>query len=87
MDIFKTFDEYLAQSQAQIPIISFILNLIFTGLLALILRQVYIRYGNTLSNRRLFSRTLLMISMTTMLIRMAVMGALPQLQPGRLLTL
>ena len=76
MDIFKTFDEYLAQSQAQIPIIGFILNLMFTAVLALILRQVYIRYGDTLSNRRLFSRTLLMISMTTMLIITIVKSSL-----------
>ena len=39
MDIFKTFDEFLVQSQAQIPIINFILNLIFTAILALILKR------------------------------------------------
>ena len=76
MDIFKTFEEYLAQSQAQIPIIGFILNLIFSGALAIILQQVYIRYGNTLSNRRLFSKTLLMIAMTTMLIITIVKSSL-----------
>ena len=76
MDIFKTFDEFLVQSQAQIPIINFILNLIFTAILALILKQVYIIYGNTLSNRRLFSQNFLMIAMTTMLIITIVKSSL-----------
>ena len=76
MEIFNTFEEYLAQSRVQIPIIGFILNLIFTGLLALILKQVYIRYGSTLSNRRLFGNNFLMIAMTTMLIITIVKSSL-----------
>ena len=76
MDIFNTFEEYLAQSRVQIPIIGFILNLIFTGLLALILKQVYIKYGSTLSNRRLFGNNFLMIAMTTMLIITVVKSSL-----------
>ena len=76
MDIFNTFEEYLAQSKIQIPIIGFILNLIFTGVLALILKHVYIRYGNTLSNRGSFSNNFLMIAMTTMLIITVVKSSL-----------
>ena len=76
MDVFKTFEEYLTHSRAQIPIIGFILNLIFTGVLALILKHVYIRYGNTLSNRGSFSNNFLMIAMTTMLIISVVKSSL-----------
>lgn len=76
MDIFQTFEEYLSQSGAQIPKIWFILNLIFSGIMALILKQVYIRYGNTLSNRRLFGNNFLMIAMTTMLIITIVKSSL-----------
>jgi len=76
MDMFKTFEEYLTHSRAQIPIIGFILNLIFTGVLALILKHVYIRYGNTLYNRGSFSNNFLMIAMTTMLIISVVKSSL-----------
>ena len=76
MEMFQTFEEYLAQSSVSIPLVSFILNLIFTGVLTLILRQVYIRYGNTLSNRKLFGRNFLMIGMTTMLIITIVKSSL-----------
>lgn len=76
MDIFQTFEEYLAQSSASIPLLSFIFNLIFTCILAFILRAVYVRYGNTLSNRKLFGRNFIIIAMTTMLIITVVKSSL-----------
>jgi len=76
MDIIKTFEEYLTQSSAQIPIIGYILNLILTGVSALILKHVYIRYSNTLSNRRLFGNNFILIAMTTMLIITIVKSSL-----------
>jgi len=68
MDMFQTFEEFLVASSVRIPMLWFSLNLIFTGTLAFILKQVYIKYGNTLSNRKSFSNNFLMIAMTTMLI-------------------
>ena len=76
MDLFKTFEEYLVQSSVRIPISWFILNLIFTAILTIILRQIYIKYGNTLSNRKSFGRNFLMIGMTTMLIITIVKSSL-----------
>ena len=76
MGIIQTFEEYLAQSSASIPLLSFIFNLIFTWILASILRFVYIRYGNTLSNRKLFGRNFIIIAMTTMLIITVVKSSL-----------
>ena len=76
MDIFNSFEQYLAQSKAQIPILGFIFNLIFTGLLSSVLKQVYIHYGDTLSNRKIFGKNLIMISMTTMLIITVVKSSL-----------
>ena len=76
MEMLQTFEEYLAQSSARIPLVLFILNLIFTAVLTLILRQVYIRYGSALSNRKLFGRNFLMIAMTTMLIITIVKASL-----------
>lgn len=68
MDMFQTFEEFLVESSVRVPILWFSLNLIFTGILSFILKQVYIKYGNTLSNRKSFSNNFLMIAMTTMLI-------------------
>ena len=76
MDMFKTFEEFLSQSKSEIPILWFILNLLFTGLLAILLKYVYIKYGNTFSNRKLFGNNFLMIAMTTMLIITIVKSSL-----------
>lgn len=76
MDIFQTFEEYLAQSSTHIPVIWFIINLLLTGIMALILKEVYTRYGSTLSNRKLFGKNFLMISMTTMIIITVVKSSL-----------
>ena len=64
----QTFEEFLTSTTANISIISFIVNIILTAILAFGLKWVYIRFGMTLSNRKLFSKTFIVISMTTMLI-------------------
>jgi len=74
--MFQSFDEFLAASRMQIPVLGFITNLILTAVLALILSSIYVRYGNSLSNRRLFSRNFLLITMTTMLIISIVKSSL-----------
>jgi len=66
--MFETFEEFLATSKAQIPTVWFIINLSLTAILALILSKIYIRYGTSLSNRRMFGRNFLLITMTTMFI-------------------
>ena len=53
---------------AQSSIWLFVLNLFLSGILALILRLFYIKYGSSLSNRRAFSNNFIMMAMTTMLI-------------------
>jgi uncharacterized membrane protein YhiD involved in acid resistance len=72
----NNFEEFLSTSQANIPIIGFIVNLILAALLALLLRQVYIKFGNSLSNRKDFSRNFLLITMTTVLIITIVKSSL-----------
>ena len=74
--MFQSFEEFLAASRMQIPVLGFITNLILTAVLALILSSIYVRYGNSLSNRRLFSRNFLLLTMTTMLIISIVKSSL-----------
>ena len=74
--MFPTFEEFLAISQIQIPVFWFIINLIMTGILAFILSYVYVIYGNSLSNRRMFGRNFVLMAMTTMLIITIVKSSL-----------
>ena len=58
----QTFQEFLATQSAQIPVAGFILNLILAAILAFILRFIYVRYGNALSNRKSFAWNFILIT-------------------------
>ncbi len=51
-------------------------NLISAGLLSIIVNQLYVRYGTSLSNRKIFAKNFLLISMTTMVIITIVKSSL-----------
>lgn len=72
----QTFEQFLATSSANIPILGFILNIILSALLAISLGWVYSKYGNSLSNRKQFAKNFLLITMTTMLIISIVKSSL-----------
>lgn len=72
----QTFNEFLTASSTNIPILGFILNLILSALLAISLSWLYVKYGNSLSNRKQFSRIFLLITMTTMLVITVVKSSL-----------
>ena len=59
-----------------IPILGFVFNILISALLAIILKFTYIRYGNSLSNRRQFGNNFLLITMTTVLIITVVKSSL-----------
>tara|TARA_B100001059_G_C17785417_1_gene556779 strand:- start:503 stop:1327 length:825 start_codon:yes stop_codon:yes gene_type:complete len=54
----------------------FILNLILAALLSFALSYVYVNYGNSISNRKQFSRNFVVLSLTTMLIITVVKSSL-----------
>ena len=54
----------------------FVFGLILTALLAFVLSKVYSVYGDSLSNRNIFGRTLVLLSLTTMLIITIVKSSL-----------
>jgi hypothetical protein len=74
--MFQTFEEFIATSGVQIPVLWLIINLIITGILAFILSHIYVIYGTTLSNRKMFGRNFILIAMTTMLIITIVKSSL-----------
>jgi hypothetical protein len=76
MDNLLTFQDYLISASTNIPLYNFIVNMLITAALTMLLSKIYISYGRTLSNRRLFSNNFLMISLTTMLIITIVKSSL-----------
>lgn len=72
----QTFDQFLATQSFQVPIAGFLVNMMLAIILAFILGQVYIHYGTSLSNRRVFGRNFLIIGMTTMFIITVVKSSL-----------
>ncbi|OQW91028.1 MAG: hypothetical protein BWK78_05685 [Thiotrichaceae bacterium IS1] len=65
-----------SSASAPIPIEQFLINLLLTFLIASLLSYVYVKYGNTLSNRKTFARNFILITMTTMLIITIVKSSL-----------
>lgn len=61
-------------NMASLP--TFVLSLVLAALLGVILGQAYIRFGQSLSNRRLFARNFLLLTVTTTLIISIVKSSL-----------
>ena len=76
MNKLETFQEFLATQGSQISVWSFVLNLVIASLLAFILSKVYVKYGNTISNRKMFAKNFVMMTMTTMFIITVVKSSL-----------
>ena len=76
MNKIQTFQEFLATQSIQVPMGAFILNLVLAAILSFILSRIYIKYGISLSNRRMFAKNFLLITMTTMLVITIVKSSL-----------
>ncbi len=72
----QTFQEFIATQSLEIPIWNFVINLLIATFLSFIAAKIYIRFGNSLSNRRLFANNFMIITMTTMLIITLVKSSL-----------
>jgi len=64
----KSLLNFFAAQNAEIDIVWFIVHFLLAALLSFLLKQVYVHFGNALSNRELFGRNFILLSMTTMLI-------------------
>ena len=76
MNKLQSFQEFLATQSVQVPIAGFVFNLLIAAMLSFILSRVYIKYGESLSNRRIFSRNFMLVTMTTMLVIAIVKSSL-----------
>ncbi|MBC8440651.1 MAG: DUF4956 domain-containing protein [Deltaproteobacteria bacterium] len=73
---FASFNEFLATQSVQVPILSFLLNLILAAILGYLLSKIYVKYGKALSNRKRFSSIFVILAMTTMVIITIVKSSL-----------
>ena len=71
-----TLQDFLTNQSVQVDLPSFALNIALAALLAWILGLVYVRFGDTLSNRSQFARTFVLVAMTTVLIISVVKSSL-----------
>jgi len=76
MNKLQSFQEFLATQSVQIPVADFIFNLFLAAALSFILSRVYVKYGGSLSNRRMFARNFMLVTMTTMLVIAIVKSSL-----------
>lgn len=76
MGRFESFQQFIATQSVEVETIGFVANLVMATVLALILGVLYVRYGTSLSNRRMFARNFVLMTMTTMLIITIVKSSL-----------
>tara|TARA_B100000959_G_C14712754_1_gene513614 strand:- start:14 stop:697 length:684 start_codon:yes stop_codon:yes gene_type:complete len=68
--------EFITNQSVEVSLSSFAANLIFAAFLAYLLSLLYERFGQSLSNRKLFSKNLIFLTMTTMLVISIVKSSL-----------
>jgi len=76
MENIQSFEEFLAISSSNVPLGIFVINIILTAVFASLLRWMYIVYGVSISNRRVFAKNFVIISLATMLIITIVKSSL-----------
>lgn len=76
MNTFEPFRELFTTSSTEVSVFGFVVNLILAALLAVALGQVYVRFGRSLSNRRVFAANFVALTMTTMFIITVVKSSL-----------
>ena len=76
MNEVETFEQFLRTTSPEIALLGFVLNLVITAFLAHILSIVYVRYGNTISNRHNFSRNFVLLAVTIMIVITIVKSSL-----------
>ncbi len=77
MDLLQELQEkYIQEFANNVPFGEFLLNILITAALASLLRLFYVRFGQTLSNRRKFAANFLPLALGTLLIIMIVKSSI-----------
>lgn len=76
MNKFRSFQEFLSNSNIPVETVPFVVNLVLAALLSYILSRMYVRLGRSLSNRAQFAENFVLLTMTTMVIITIVKSSL-----------
>lgn len=76
MSKIEIFQDFLAKQNDQQSIANFVIHMVVAVILSSLLGWVYVRYGRSLSNRKQFASTFVLLTMTTMLIISVVKSSL-----------
>lgn len=76
MNKLQTFEQFLTTQTVHVPITALVINLFIGALLSFILSRIYVKYGNSLSNRKMFAKNFMMLTLTTLLIITIVKSSL-----------
>ncbi len=76
MDKIQTFEQFLTNQSVQVDVPSFIVNTLLAAFLSFLLGRLYVKFGQSLSNRRLFAKNFMLIAVTTMFIITVVKSSL-----------
>ena len=79
----QSFADFLTGQTVHIPVADFLINIVLAALLAHLLSLIYLRYAQTLSNKKKLSKNFILITMTTMLIITIVKSSLALSLPHR----
>ena len=76
MNKLRSLNDLMSIQNVPVSIYDFTLDLLLAALLSYILSRIYIRYGTSLSNRKMFANNFILLGMTTMLIISIVKSSL-----------
>lgn len=76
MNKLKAFEDFLTSTSTKVPVMDFVINFIIAVLLSLILNWIYVRYGRSLSNRKMFAKNFVLMTLITMLVISIVKSSL-----------
>jgi len=72
----QTFQDFITNQSPEISLLWFAINLVSAAFLSFLLALLYERFGQSLSNRKSFSKNLIFLTMTTMLVITIVKSSL-----------
>lgn len=76
MNKIESFEQFLATSSAQFSIWNYAINIFLAALLSYLLGLLYNHYGDSLSNRKSFSKNFVLLAVTTMIVITIVKSSL-----------
>jgi len=76
MDKTASFENFLATQSVQVPVLDFAINLLISAVLAYIVGRLYVRFGSSISNREIFSRNLVLLTLIIMVVITIVKSSL-----------